>query len=196
MYLPKSYSATLSTRWPVLLYLHGGSLRGNDLSLIARQGLPYQLEHGFDIPFIVVAPQCPSGEIWTDTEGLKAVLDEVTKTYRVDAHRMYATGHSMGGRGVWYLAYTYPDYFAAIIPIAGLSPIQHWATRLSQLPIWAFHGEVDAIVPVSDSQALVTALEQAGGKAKLTILPKRDHFILDLYEQKELYEWLLTHRKP
>jgi hypothetical protein len=42
---------------------------------------------------------------------------------------------------------------------------------------------------------MVEALKTAGGDVKFTRLPERDHFILDIYENKELYQWLLDHRK-
>ncbi len=32
LYVPASYATTPETRWPLILYLHGGSLRGDDVS--------------------------------------------------------------------------------------------------------------------------------------------------------------------
>jgi predicted peptidase len=61
--------------------------------------------------------------------------------YAVDPSRVYLTGHSMGGFGTWYLAYQHPEKFAAIAPMSSSMVITAWASRLGEMPIWAFHGE-------------------------------------------------------
>jgi len=74
LFVPASYATTPETRWPLILYLHGGSLRGDDVERLRIWGLPHKLESEPDFPFIVVSPQCPAGEIWTDVEGIEALL--------------------------------------------------------------------------------------------------------------------------
>jgi dipeptidyl aminopeptidase/acylaminoacyl peptidase len=62
------------------------------------------------------------------------------------------------------------------------------------MPIWAFHGEKDDIAPISETAELVKALQDAGNtEVRFTALPARDHFILDEYENQELYSWFLEH---
>jgi predicted peptidase len=63
-----------------------------------------------------------TGEIWTDVEALSALLDKVKADYKVDPHRIYVTGHSMGGRGALYLAYRLPECFAAVVALSPLFP--------------------------------------------------------------------------
>ena len=103
LFLPNGYEKS-AERWPLILYLHGGSLRGDDISQMKRWGLTEKVEGDPNFPFIVVSPQCHKGEIWTDVDALGAVLDEVARTHRVDPDRVYVTGHSMGGRGALYAA--------------------------------------------------------------------------------------------
>lgn len=178
------------------MYLHGGSLRGDDVEPLRTRGLPLLVDEDKSLPFIVVSPLCPAGEIWTDTETLIGILDEVTQKYRVDAERVYLTGHSMGGRGTWYLAYKYPERFAAIAPLSPNMIISAWAAKLKDMPIWAFHGAKDELAPISESQNLVDEIKKLGGSnLKFTILEDRDHFILDMYENKEIYDWFLQFRK-
>ncbi|HEX7319937.1 MAG TPA: prolyl oligopeptidase family serine peptidase [bacterium] len=55
------------------------------------------------------------------------VLDEVKKNYKTDENRVYLTGHSMGGHGVWHIGLSHPDLFAAIAPSAGWTTIQLYA---------------------------------------------------------------------
>jgi predicted peptidase len=94
-------------------------------------------------------------------------LDEVEKTYAVDPARVYLPGHSMGG-----------------------------ATRLKDMPIWAFHGAKDSLVPIGDDQELINALKALGNVVRFTVLPGREHNILDVYENQELYSWFLEHARP
>ena len=98
LFLPNGYERSVD-RWPLILYLHGGSLRGDDIRQMKKLGLAEKVEADPNFPFIVVSPQCHKGEIWTDVDALGAVLDEVARTHRVDPDRVYVTGHSMGGRG-------------------------------------------------------------------------------------------------
>ena len=80
------------------------------------------MNQGQEFPFILVSPQCPSGQWWTWPQlsaALSHLLDEVESTYAVDPERIYVTGLSMGGFGTWSLAIASPHRFAAIVPICG-----------------------------------------------------------------------------
>ncbi|MGA8478168.1 MAG: prolyl oligopeptidase family serine peptidase [Chthoniobacterales bacterium] len=73
--------------------------------------------------------------------------------------------------------------------------ITAWASRLKEMPIWAFHGEKDDLVLVSDTQGLIDTLRALGNEVRFTVLPNRDHYILDAYENQELYSWFLQHER-
>src|SRR5205823_5265467 len=59
LFLPASYAHKPDARWPLILYLHGGSLRGDNVEQLRTLGLPHKLESEPDFPFVVVSPQCP-----------------------------------------------------------------------------------------------------------------------------------------
>jgi hypothetical protein len=44
-------------------------------------------------------------------------------------------------------------------------------------------------------EELVHAIEAAGGHPQLTVLPGRDHYILDVYDRPDLYKWLARQKK-
>ena len=195
LYLPPGYAD--GRLWPAVLYLHGGSHRGSDLEKLKSYGPPRLLAKGWTPPFVVIAPQLSEGEIWSDAASLIALLDELSRRYPIDPDRLYITGMSMGGRGAWYLAYRYPERFAAIAPVAAFQPITHWAAsgRLRTVPVRAYHGDTDDLASFRDATALHEAMQAVGGESELVVLEGRNHFISDVFEDPELYRWLLKHRR-
>ena len=194
VFLPKDYEKS-TEKWPLILYLHGGSVRGDDVSRMKKLGLAEKVEADSNFPFIVVSPQCHQGEIWTDVDALGAILDEVARTHRVDPDRVYVSGHSMGGRGALYAAYKMPDRFAAVLSLGPVGPITAWAEKLATVPLWMFHGTKDQFTPLKEVEELVHAVEAAGGHPLFTVLPERDHYILDVYDQPDLYKWLAQQKR-
>jgi predicted peptidase len=195
LFVPSRYNEDHQRRWPLILYLHGGSLRGDDVNKVRALGLPHRLEQDREFPFFVIAPLCPQGEIWTDVDALAQLIDQVVRTNRIDEKRIYVTGHSMGGRGALYLAYKFPTRFAAVVALSPLSPITAWAKQLRNTPLWIIHGAKDAAAPIKDSEELVSAIEQSGGHPKFTPLTDRDHFILDLYDKHDVFDWMNNHSR-
>ena len=200
---PKGYDATSSKRWPLMLFLHGAGERGNDVLQVATHGPPKNVSQNPDFPFIVVSPQCPEGEIWSN-DLLIGLLDDVLANLRVDPRRVYLTGLSMGGYGTWNLGLTHPERFAAIAPICGggelisvLLASGHRADALKSLGVWAFHGGKDPIVPTEESQRMADLLKKNGVQdVKLTVYPDAGHDCwTEAYGNPALYEWLLSHER-
>ncbi len=193
-YLPVGYEEEPAKKWPLLLFLHGAGERGDDLELVKKHGPPRRIAEGRNLPFILIAPQCPAGRTW-DPHTLAAMLDSVVGQLRVDTDRIYLTGISMGGMGTWDLASEYPDRFAAIAPICGIRvPLREQS--LKQLPIWCFHGAMDPVVPLSDSVRMVEAIRNAGGEVTFTVYPDAKHDAwTQTYNDPRFYEWLLEHRR-
>ena len=50
------------------------------------------------MPFILVSPQTPAGEVWS-VDALAALMNHLEGTPRVDRSREYLTGISMGAFG-------------------------------------------------------------------------------------------------
>ena len=83
LYLPKGYEAKGDTHWPLMLFLHGAGERGTNLSKVAVHGPPKLVKQGKAFPFIIVSPQCPDGESWSN-EVLLSLLDDVIARHAVD----------------------------------------------------------------------------------------------------------------
>lgn len=195
LYLPEEVNQKKKQRWPLILYLHGGSLRGENIDRVKSYGLPHRLEQQKDFPFIVVSPQCSSNQTWMDPEALIQLLDEVEKRYPVDPSRVYLTGISMGGGGAWLLASRHPERFAAVAPLCG--PAQTaWACGLRDLPVRVYHGKKDTTIPFRRSEEMVKALRECHGQGELILLPTAGHDLSWLYDRNEIFDWFLSHRKP
>ncbi len=192
-YLPERYGRS-SEPLPVIFYLHGRSIRGRDLERVKRYGPPALLDRREDFPFVVISPQLPEG-FWHAPSLLK-LLDEVIETYRVDPDRVYLTGASMGAGGAWELAGRAPERFAAFAPVCAHGGIG-LAPKLTDLPIWGFHGSADEIIPIEPHQKLIEAIHARGGQARLSVIPGGTHgnIIMPVYKDEELYDWFLEHRR-
>lgn len=198
LYFPPGYDDDASRRWPLILFLHGSGERGNELDRVAINGLPKELAAGRVLPAIVISPQCPADREWTDdlmVAGLNALLDEAEASFRVDPDRISVTGLSMGGRGTWALAASLPERFAAIAPVCGGGDPDD-AVRLRRLPIRAFHGAKDDVVPIAEMLAMDEALKRAHGDMQLTVYPEANHDSWTAtYSDPGLYRWLLAQKR-
>lgn len=195
---PLQYDQQKDRKWPVLIYLHGAGARGQDLQKIKQEGLPFLLSAGKQLPFLILAPLCPADEWWDSrwsVESLNSLLDEVLENYRVDSSRVYLTGWSMGGAGTWRFAHDFSHRLAAVAPLCGKSQLRY-VENLKNTPIWAFHGARDSIVPLSESQKMIDALQNKEAEARLTTFTEAEHEIWpQVYNNAELYDWLLKHTK-
>jgi len=200
LFLPAGYSADATKRWPLILFLHGAGERGNNVWLVAKHGVPKVDTQNTNFPFIVASPQCPDGEVWSN-DLLLALLDEIEAKYAVDTHRIYLTGLSMGGFGTWSLGLSHPEKFAAIAPICGggdfITPALADKSQLTTLPVWAFHGANDPVVPVAESERMVNYLKKLGVReVKFTVYPEAQHDSwTQTYADPELFAWFLQHSR-
>lgn len=193
--LPNGYEQDTSRSWPLVFYLHGIG-DGQNFTKVLHFGPPHLVDEGKDLPCIVVSPRLPAGHFWFhESRMLFAILDEVIRSNRVDKTRICVTGNSLGGFGAIALAALEPERFASLVPICGGVDYLD-SMRLRDVPIWAFHGEKDPIIPVEESRRLVRLVNEIGGHAKLTTYPGVGHHSWErAYEDPELWQWILAQKK-
>jgi dienelactone hydrolase len=200
VYLPQNYSPDVS--WPVILYLHGAGERGTDGVSQMSVGLgPFVKARRDDFPYVVVFPQCEDTQVpilqaWSpssvDGKRALAILAQVEKDFAIDPTRRILTGWSMGGYGTWSLGAADPSHWAALIPVSGGGQAA-WGASLAKVPIWAFAGADDAVVPARDTQQMVDAVRAAGGRPRLTIVPNIGHDVWKTaYNDSQVYVWLMN----
>ena len=159
----------------------------------------------------MVAPQClrgtPAGRgTWTP-EDLDLFLKHVKATLPVDEKRIYVTGNSMGGYGCWVWGGHSPEHFAAIVPVVGgigrggpkavTDNLAKWAANLAKVPVYAFAGAKDRVVPAERSERMIAAIRKAGGKqAKIKVYPDEGHGAGRLvFSTKEMYDWMFSQKR-
>lgn len=192
LYAPREYVAE-HRQVPVIIFLHGASLCGNNLQRVRRYGLLHAIEKGRYYPSMVIAPQNPGGA-W-NPEKIVKILDWVEKNYNVDPARVYVIGMSLGGYGTLDFAGTYPERVAAAMALCGGSTLKDFK-GLGQVPLWILHGTADRAVAISQSKNVVKAMQNAGCDHLLRYdwLSGASHGDLArILYLKQTYDWLFAH---
>ncbi|MCK4616417.1 MAG: prolyl oligopeptidase family serine peptidase, partial [Pirellulales bacterium] len=75
--------------------------------------------------------------------------------------------------------------------------LDQWAENLTTIPVWAFHGENDTVVPADRSEQMVKLIQDKGGAlAKCTIFPNEGHGASrKVYTSQEFFEWLFSRKR-
>lgn len=199
VYTPKGFSSSDGSKWPLLLFLHGAGERGDSLKQVLVNGPPKltSTAQWREYPFVVVSPQARTDSIWSNL-ALDALIDDVVKKYAIDPDRIYLTGLSMGGYGVWQMAMEFPRRFAAIVPVSS-GGVPSGACALKHLSIWAFHGAKDDIVPLDRSQQIIDRIRNCPartGDVRMTVYPEATHDAWTrAYNDSTMYKWLLEQRR-
>lgn len=193
LYVPEDYEST--KEYPVIVFLHGAGERGTGNTAQLTNAIQNLFDTQKQVKeSIVIAPQCPTGKRWVETDWTKGnydsssiqeeqlatvmkILKEIQANYTTDQDRIYAIGLSMGGIATWNLLMNHSDVFAAGIPICGAADVNK-ANILKNIPIWTFHGTADPTVPYSATQQMVQAIQSAGGdKITFTSYSGMEHAI-------------------
>jgi acetyl esterase/lipase len=215
VYLPEEWRRDDRKLWPIILFLHGRGERGSEGMWQTQIGLPQEVrDHPERWPFVIVMPQCPLPNYWTDAEMLAmamAALDKESAEFHGDPERTYLSGLSLGGYGAWELARLHHHRWAAIAIAASgafwsYAP-ERWqevstlpaeyAHALGRTPVWLFHGLDDNVVPPRESELMFEALKAADGHVRLWLYQGLKHDCWTrAYNEAELPRWLLAHRAP
>ena len=211
-YLVFSPKQKLKHPVPLVIYLHGAGGVGDNIQKV--RGQAGQVWKGIEKykknPSIVVAPQASKRAReaggWVP-DHLNILLGHLKKTLKVDEKRIYLTGNSMGGYGSWTWGGHNPENFAAIAPVSGgigpggpkdVTPdLNKWAANLAKVPVFAFAGGKDRVVPAERSERMIAAIKKAGGKeAKIRIYPDESHGAgRVVFGSAEFYQWMFSKKR-
>ncbi len=179
--VPTSYDGTRPV--PLLFFFHGGGGNAEEgertVNLRATaesRGFILVRPEGYDRSGLGLrtwnAGACCSGAVRDGVDhvaAVRAILDRVESEWRIDADRVYATGHSNGGMLSYRLACEVSDRIAAVAPNAAAlmdrdldaaPPLTLFPCAPARaVPIMHMHGEADTCVPMEGGRS--TGLEQS-----------------------------------
>lgn len=222
VYLPSNYDP--AKKWPLVVDLHGynpanpvyyrwwsADSRHYDESESGKpQGVIYMSPHGRgNVRYMGFA----------DSDVLRGI-EEAKRLLKVDDDRVYLTGNSMGGWGVWNVSTRHPELFAAIAPVFGgvdyhstmseeelavLTPVSRYlnekqsswsmADSLINTPIYVHHGDQDQAVNVDWSRWGVRLLQRWGYDVRYREYPGRVHEALTADNGPMHIDWFLKHKR-
>jgi hypothetical protein len=218
LWLPKNYLTT-TKKFPLILNLYGQGQCGYNLhNLIIGHTMSEFISEGFDpvaknsadgktYQFIVFSPQCPVHWGWSASQ-VKVMLQTLEDSFRVDIKRIYITGFSSGGWGLWSCVTddtTLCSQFSAISPMSsapGDHPDQLTNVGKYGIACWNICGDLDADYADAVNYTDTINAHNPPIPAKLETLPGIRH-VAWFYgydptwrpEGKNLYEWLIQYHK-
>jgi predicted esterase len=212
----KPINHTLSTSYPLVIFLHGAGDIGTDNEKQLNWFPWCLLDSGnrVNYPCYIMAPQCSSLDSgWSsfpwypDVQtlpdppfGIATVLSLIdslrgSDSLDIDSNRIYIMGFSFGGEGTFDILTRRPQLFAAGIPISGIGDTAK-TYLYKDIPLWIFHGSADSINYVTYSRMIVTKLQSLGVQTKYTEYAGMDHYIPSLvYEEPDLLPWIFAQNK-
>ena len=190
---------------PLIVFLHGDWQDGtdNESQLAGRGNGSYELvdaARDAGIPLVYVVPQ--TTDAYWPPRRVAAVVRDALVRWPIDARRIYLTGISDGGTGVWDALKAWPRCFAAGVPMSGMTELAGLGS-IRDVPQWVFHGAQDDDTDVETgyggamvgSRAVVRALRAMGGTPRYTEYPDEKHVIwARAYADDALLPWMLDQR--
>jgi predicted peptidase len=220
LFMPKDWKRedVGAKTYPVILFMHGAGGVNNEPN-IRGQSMGARLSdppRAGRMPFIVVLPVTPSRGWQQMFPACMDLLDLVHAQLGGNPEQTYALGQSMGGNGAWMVGATYPERFAAVVPVCGhfdrdegaVGQCDAITTGLKSKPVWVFHSADDSVVSVDYSDRAVQCLRDAGNvDLKYTRYETAPPCVLDsgrelpghgsyelAFNDESLYAWLLEQR--
>jgi len=189
--------ANTKEKKPLIVFISGDGEKGTEIEKVKIHGpLKYLKTHQLDA--YVLAPQCKEGEKWS-IESIYELILKIQKENKIDPERIYVTGLSSGGWAAWNLALSYPDMFAAIVPISGFVDLIELesACKIANIPTRIYHGLLDDVVKVDYAIAIYKELKKCNAKdVQLTIFDDAGHDSWTrVYDNPEIYDWMFKQMK-
>jgi dienelactone hydrolase len=156
LYVPLNYQSSKS--YALVICLHGAGFTGDAYLERWQTRLNEQ--------YILACPTLPQGNWWTReaADVVLATLHAVQSLYHVDPDRIFLTGMSNGGIGVYLIGSHYAPLFAGLAPMAsGLDDVLlPFLKNLRHTPVYLIHGTQDQVMPVELSRTIAQELTRLG----------------------------------
>ena len=194
-----------SRSWPLRVTLHGGVGRpapraGDEPARPLANRIP-------GAPELVLHPRAwAQSEWWTagQVENILTLLDTVKRRYNVDESRVYLTGISDGGTGVYFLAMRQATPWAACLPLNGHPSVlanpdvgadgQLYPANLATCPLRIVNGGRDRLYPAASVAPLVEMFKHGGIPLEFQVYEAAGHDTSWWPEERARFEAFLAAR--
>jgi hypothetical protein len=180
--IPKDYDP--SRPYQVRFQLHGGIARARPpvVNRIRVDALPSGVEE------ISVFPGGWVRSMWwsaTQVDNLARILDRLKRTYNIDENRVYLTGISDGGTGVYYVAFRDPTLWSSFLPLIANMVVlgtpevraegEIYPGNAVNKPFYIVNTGRDRLYPAHTVELHVDHLRKLGGPVVYRVYPELDH---------------------
>ncbi len=211
---------------PLVVFLHGSGQRGTDnrqiLGVTKAEGAMIWAypENQKKYPSVVLVPQIDKHQLWRDKGVMDAffkLVDDLQKTYpNIDKDRIYGTGLSIGAEGLANMAIAKPDFFAAMLLVAGWpnNPVGDGPAvketvipnvgKFANIPMWEMQAFDDNIRSIKLTTSMINAYRDLGFNPKFTVYLSGEtkkvatsahgSWLL-AYKDKRIFAWLFKQNK-
>jgi hypothetical protein len=189
--------------WPLRVSLHGG---------VGRQppgpGDPPARPLGNRIPSegeIVLHPRAWFDSAWWtpgQLDNITMLIGRVMRDYNVDESRIYVTGISDGGTGVYYLAMRHATSWAACIPLNGHPSVianpdtgadgQLYPGNLFNCPLRIVNGGRDRLYPAASVAPIIDMFKRTGATLQFQVYPDAGHDVSWWSQERARFEAFLA----
>jgi len=220
-YKPIDYNADPTKKYPLIIFLHGIGERGDgttQLPYVLTNAIPKYINAGHTMTFtslkgvqetfLVLSPQLSTAYGSWQNIYVDEMLKYARANLRIDTNRIFLTGLSLGGGGVWKYATSSTanaKQFASIAVTCGTCEWGNMCNLASvNLPVWAFHAVDDGTVSVSCTNNAINMMMTCNPTVVpiKTIYPSGNHWIWDMsfdtthnWQNPNVFEWFLGQGK-
>lgn len=121
---------------------------------------------------------------------------DIAKNPVVDRNRIYLTGFSYGGSGVYALALHYPGEYAAAVPISALPPLPEYLSESHPGAFWHFYNEGDYAkqgIRAKDVEMFRDMVNDAGGDFRIGTYSTAGHDAwTTAWHEDEVWKWMFS----
>ena len=206
-----------SRKWPLRVQLHGGIGRpspnavGPGRQPAAPGAAPVRAPNRIEGEKQIYLH--PSGWMqaqWWDEEQVDNILravDTLKRKYNIDEAKIYVTGISDGGTGVYYLALKEPNLWSSYLPLNGsLAVLRNPQTgadgemhgnNFVNAPLYVVNGENDQLYPVAQVEPHMAWLKRMGVNLVFRPQPGAGHNTVWWPTERALFEkFVHDHPRP